>query len=252
LTAPTVTGVTPANRSQGAATNTQIRVTFSEPINPATLNSSNFTVKEFLPLGQFVSGTRTFDTSTNTAIFTPNVAFKNHESYTVTITPGVTDVAGNAVQSQFQSCWTPTAGDGTIISLEGFWSGNDACLAGHWHLPITQIGDVLSWRGCPEGSDQDLCKTYAVTEAGRQALGGASCRPSDQPPPVLCEVMTVSLTGSVNGSAITFTWTTDNGLTFTFNGTFSATTGNANPYLTGVISGATLPAVGINWERQGM
>ena len=247
VTAPTVTVISPADRSVNNSTTAQVRVTFNEPIDPATVNATTFSVKEFLPLGATLNGTRTYESATNTIVFTPSVPYKNHESYAVKVTTGVKDIAGNPLASIVTSCFTPTAGTGSAIGLTGFWSGNDACLEGHWHAKIVQTGSILSLGAC----SGDECLVYATSEQGRQSLGGNTCTPSNAGGPVLCVVQIVGLTGTVNGSAITFTITTDNGLSFTFNGTFSQT-GTANPYLTGTISGATITTAGINFERQGL
>jgi hypothetical protein len=249
LTPPTVSSVSPVNRSVNNSTTAQVRVTFNEPIDQATINSTTFTVKEFLPNGALLNGTRTYDALTNTIIFTPTNPYLNHESYTVKVTTGLKDVAGNPLAAAFTSCFTPTAGAGNVISLNGFWSGNDACLEVHWHMPILQTGNTLSLD--TSKCTGELCTSYAVSEAGRAVLGGASCRPTSAGGPTVCELTIVSLSGTISGSAINFTITYENGLTFTFNGTFSQT-GTFNPYLTGTMSGATLLPVGLNFERQGL
>ena len=59
-------------------------------------------------------------------------------------------------------------------------------------------------------------------------------------------------TGSVNGTNITFSFTTEFGQTFTFNGTFAQTGGQSpNVWINGSISGSTMPTQGIVWEKQG-
>jgi hypothetical protein len=130
--------------------------------------------------------------------------------------------------------------------MTGFWAGNNACLEVHWHLQIVQTGNSLSLGSCVS----PFCTSYAVSEAGRTILGGSTCRPSSAGGFVLCELNAVAITGTVSGNSVTFTVTMENNLTFTFTGAFSQT-GTTNPFLTGVMSGATLTPVGVNFEREG-
>jgi len=250
VTSPSVMASSPVNRAADVSATTAVRVTFSEPINPATLTDSTFTIKSFLPTGSVViQGIRSYDAATNTAIFTATLPYRNYVSYAVTITTGVRDMAGNRVASQYTSCFTPTAGSGVARTLNGgHWAGNDACVEVHWHIPIDQTGTVLS-RNASCGLDNVDCRLTAVSEAGRAVLGGSTCRPGNRPAPSLCDVLVVSLTGTVNGTSISFNFTTDNGLTFKFVGAF-ASSRTISPYLTGTISGTSLTAVGINFSQE--
>ena len=112
--------------------------------------------------------------------------------------------------------------------------GSPSCGEIHWHIELTQTGNTLSKREPCVNPGQ--CRLTPLDTVGEAALGGSF-------PDV------TAITGSVTRTDVTFTITISNGRTFTFNGAFSAT-GNANPWLTGTISGATLPATGITWERQ--
>ncbi len=249
VTLPRVTGVTPLNRSSGVSPTTTVRVTFSEPIDPTTLTDSTFRIKPTVSVTLFVSGALSYDAATNTAIFTSAAPFRNRLSYEVFITRGIKDRAGNPVASEYTSCFTPAAGAGVATAMDiGHWSGNNACREVHWHIPLAQTGNAL-YRRADCGADNVDCNITALNEAGRAILGGASCRPASLTPPRLCEVQVAAVTGTVDGTSVSFRVTTDNGLTFNFNGSFAAGT-TVNPYITGTISGVTLPAVGINFERE--
>jgi len=249
VAAPTVTSTSPANRASEISVTSAVRVTFNEPINPATLTPSTFTVREISGTGSSIDGTRTYDAATNTAIFTPAAPLKNYRNYTVTVAPGVSDVAGNQTASPFSSCFTPTAGAGVADILEqDHWAGNDACGEVHWHVPLARSGNTLT-RALSCGTNNINCNISAVSEAGRAVLGGASCRPSSLGFPRLCEVEIATLNGTVNGTLVSFTLTTDNGLTFSFNGAFAASD-TGTPWLVGTLTGATMAPIGINWERQ--
>ena len=72
-------------------------MTFSEDMNPTTLNGTltNFTVRT--AVGQSpVAGTVSYNTTTRIATFSPTNLAAN-TGYTVTITSGATDLAGNGL-----------------------------------------------------------------------------------------------------------------------------------------------------------
>ena len=111
ITAPTVVGTVPIGLA--AAIGGPIRVTLSEPMDPATITTANFLVTG--PGTAPVKGTVAFDAVTNTAIFTrhnhfltpatcdltPASDLERDTSYTVTLTTGARDTAGNALASDF-------------------------------------------------------------------------------------------------------------------------------------------------------
>jgi ice-binding like protein/Big-like domain-containing protein len=101
LTPPTVLSVAPSGAS-GACTNTIVSATFSEAMNPATINTSTFTLTG--PNSASVSGVVTYDATSNTATFTPSGNLAASTSYTGTITTGVKDMFGNALVSN--DVWT--------------------------------------------------------------------------------------------------------------------------------------------------
>ena len=58
-----------------------------------------------------------------------------------------------------------------------------------------------------------------------------------------------SITYDAGTGAGTLNPTTENGLTFSFNGAFAASD-TGTPWLVGTLTGATMAPIGINWERQ--
>ncbi len=94
--APVVVSVTPAD---GACPNTLITGTFSEPMNPGTINSGTFTLAG-------ATGTVTYDPPSMTATYTPSASLALNTTYTATITTGAQDLAGNALASNH--VWTFT------------------------------------------------------------------------------------------------------------------------------------------------
>jgi hypothetical protein len=91
-TAPTVKSTAPVNASTGIALNTNIIATFSEAMDPATITTATFTLKQGTTLVpgavSYVGTTATFNPSSDLAAST---------TYTATVTTGVKDLAGNAL-----------------------------------------------------------------------------------------------------------------------------------------------------------
>ena len=103
-TAPTVTATKPVNDAVGAALNSTLSITFSEPINAATLTSTTVTVAG---AGAAIAGSVTF--SDSTATFTPAAALAGSTKFTVTITTGVKDLAGNGLATDYVWSFTTAA-----------------------------------------------------------------------------------------------------------------------------------------------
>lgn len=111
VTPPTVLSVVPANNSTSIALNSKATVTFSEAMNPTTINATNFTLRHRTT---GVAGTVTY--SGNTATFTPAASLMANTVYAGTITTGVKDVAGNALASTYTWSFTTAAGVVTDVT----------------------------------------------------------------------------------------------------------------------------------------
>lgn len=107
ITPPTVLSTVPGNGEIDVAVNAAVSATFSEDMNPATVNSTTFTIKD--SLNNTVNGTVNY--TGTTATFTPTSALTSSTVYTVTITTGVEDAAGNAIIQDY--VWTFTTGIAT-------------------------------------------------------------------------------------------------------------------------------------------
>ena len=105
LTPPTVLTVAPSNVGD-SCTNAVAKATFSEAMNPATINTSTFTLTG--SDGGTVDGVVTYDATSNTATFTSSLALAVSTSYTATITTGAKDMFGNALATS--KVWTFTTG----------------------------------------------------------------------------------------------------------------------------------------------
>jgi hypothetical protein len=112
---PTVISVTPPNGAVGVCPSTVVTATFSEPMNPATINTTTFTLTG--PGTTPVTGVVSYAAST--ATFVPSSPLALSTLYTATITTGAQDLAGNPLANNFVWTFTTssTACAPTVISV---------------------------------------------------------------------------------------------------------------------------------------
>ncbi|MEO5589212.1 MAG: Ig-like domain-containing protein, partial [Gemmatimonadaceae bacterium] len=104
-TAPTITGTSPINGATGVLVSSTVMVTFSEDMNPTTVNGSTFMVRT--TVGSIaVAGTVSYNAATRIATFTPTAALAPSTNYTVTVTTGAKDLAGNGLTGNFTFAFT--------------------------------------------------------------------------------------------------------------------------------------------------
>jgi len=106
-TAPTVSSVSPGNLATGVARDSDFIATFSEDIFSRTIGRRTVTVTDG---DASVTGTVSFDPTTNEVRFSPDTALSMLTTYTVTLSTDITDVAGNALASSH--AWSFTTADG--------------------------------------------------------------------------------------------------------------------------------------------
>ncbi len=107
---PVVISTDPINNATGVALNKIVSATFNMPMDPLTLNTTTFTIKQGITP---FAGTISY--SGNTAYFTPTANFSAGLIYTATITTGAKNVAGTALASNY--VWTFTTGFGTAPTV---------------------------------------------------------------------------------------------------------------------------------------
>jgi hypothetical protein len=107
-TPPQVSSVQPADLAVGVPTNSTVRVTFNEPMDVTTITNVNFVLRNTLTTA-LVPATVTYDVPTRVATLTPTGPLSNLTNYTVTVTTGVKDVAGNSLAAPFNSSFTTIA-----------------------------------------------------------------------------------------------------------------------------------------------
>jgi len=106
-TRPTVSSTVPANAATGVAVNQHINATFSEAMNPSTINTATFTVAG--PGITPVTGTVAYDVVNKIATFTPSSNLVANTVYGATITTGAKDLADNPLASNFAWSFTTAA-----------------------------------------------------------------------------------------------------------------------------------------------
>ncbi|RPH30062.1 MAG: DUF3494 domain-containing protein [Bacteroidales bacterium] len=93
-TAPTITLTDPSNNATGVVLNHKVLITFSEVMNPLTITTTTFTLKQGTTA---ILGSVTY--TGVIATFTPAANLELNKVYTATVTIGVKDLAGNALAS---------------------------------------------------------------------------------------------------------------------------------------------------------
>ena len=105
-TPPLVSSTNPANSASAVATNQTVVATFDKGMDSSTITPTTFTLTG--PGVTPVPGAVTYSTVGNTATFTPTTVLTASILYTATITTGVTDLSGNALENTYT--WTFTTG----------------------------------------------------------------------------------------------------------------------------------------------
>ncbi len=109
---PAVTSTDPSPGATNVVLNKIITANFNKPMDPNTINTSTFLLKDGATA---ILGTVSY--TALTASFAPNVALTPNRLYTATITTGAKDPSGNALAADYT--WTFTTSDlPTVISTD--------------------------------------------------------------------------------------------------------------------------------------
>lgn len=133
--APRIVAVNVAAGATCVPLDQKIKVTFSQPVDSLTVNSTTFFIQD-------VTGSVTYDAASQTATLAPAANLAANTTHTITVTTGVKDMAGVPLAAAFQQTFTtgPCQGGGTApVSLCPF-IGNFAILAG---TTITNTGPTV-------------------------------------------------------------------------------------------------------------
>ncbi|MDD2915210.1 MAG: Ig-like domain-containing protein [Gallionella sp.] len=163
-TAPTVSSTVNANGATNVATNTQVGATFSEVMDPSTINTTTFTLKQGATA---VPGTVTYNGVST--VFTPASVLATNTNYTATITTGGKDLAGNALANNFAWSWTTAAAaDTTAPTVSGTIHTN-----GQTNVAVNTTVGVTFSEGMNPSTINNLNFTL-TTDAGAAVPGTVS------------------------------------------------------------------------------
>ena len=153
-TPPTITTTSPLNTAVGVCTTKNVTITFSEPMDASTITATSFNVTN--PSNAVAAGVITYDVLSNSATFTVTnpPGFTASTIYTVHITTGVQDLAGNALSADQAISFTTSSQAcapavsinlGTISAYGGFGGG-----AGSTNQGINTVvnGDLGTTAAC--------------------------------------------------------------------------------------------------------
>jgi hypothetical protein len=129
---PTVISTIPINGATAIPQNQIVSATFSTAMNPATINSTTFTLMG--PGATPVSGLLAYAAVANTLTFTPTANLPANTLFTATITTGAQDLAGVGLASNYN--WTFTTGATVVVVPPELVSTNPANTA--TSVPLNQ------------------------------------------------------------------------------------------------------------------
>ena len=115
ITPPSVASTVPANGASNVSRAGTVTVTFSEPMDPATINSSTFNIR-VKSSGTILPGTVTYNATTRVAELVPTGALPNLTTIVVTVTTGAKDLAGNPLAAPFTAEWTTRDEEGPTVT----------------------------------------------------------------------------------------------------------------------------------------
>jgi hypothetical protein len=130
---PVVIAISPADATSGVEPDSDIIITFSEPLDAETVTLESIRV---LDGEQVVSGTLTQDADTVT--FTADLPFALLAEYSVSVDTSVKDLDGASLLEAYASAFSVRDGEWRepVLVTDNAWSFSDT-------LPITEAGDVL-------------------------------------------------------------------------------------------------------------
>jgi hypothetical protein len=166
-TPPTVAGVSPPGGAAGVGPSADVRIAFSESIDPATISTSTLELRR--SDNTAVSANITYDSATHTAILRPGAPLAASAIYRLTVRGGTTDprvkdIAGNALASTFTSSFsTATA---SIPPPPGQGPGGPILVVTNAQSPFgTYYAEILSAEGLNLFFVADIANVSASTLA---------------------------------------------------------------------------------------
>ncbi len=149
-TPPTVSGVTPVNGSIGNGLGAPISVSFSQPMDPASITTANITV--FDSSNSPIPGSVAYDLGSFTMSFQPNPEFAAGSTYRAVVSSAVRNINGVAMGANYTWSFATTS---TIPPATG--PGGPILVITSLTNPFTQyLGEILLAEGLNAFSSQDI------------------------------------------------------------------------------------------------
>ncbi|MBC7925675.1 MAG: Ig-like domain-containing protein, partial [Bryobacteraceae bacterium] len=185
-TGPTLTSLTPVNQAAGVPVTTPLTFTFSEPVNPATVNAD--TIRIYLQQNGNLVVAGTFAVSGNVVTFTPAQPYPASSRITryINYSGPVQDLAGNNAQTSstfFDTASTADAVEPEVLSVS---PANNATGVGRDVTVVLTFSESLD----PSTVNQTNISLFA----GSTRIGTNITRSTDN--------RTLFLTGSLAGGAL--------------------------------------------------
>ncbi len=126
-TAPTVVNTTPPNGATDVSTTAPLTVTFSKPMDPASINTSTVVLQTSAGAG--VAATVTYAAGSTSATVVPGAALAAGTGYKLTVksgSAGVRDVSGNPLAADVVTSFTTDTAAATVIGYNSVGSTLDS------------------------------------------------------------------------------------------------------------------------------
>lgn len=111
----TVVSTYPVGNSEDVAINSMISVTFSEAVDPATVDTGSFIISS----GTDIIGTVSLSSDNKTAVFTPDTDLSYNTDYTVTLKSTITGLSDNSIGDDFDFIFTTGAAEDLVKPTVG-------------------------------------------------------------------------------------------------------------------------------------
>jgi hypothetical protein len=158
-TSPSVLSVAPTGGASGVSTTTRVTASFSEAMDPTSINNSTFQL--FDPSNTAVPATVSYNSNSLTATLVPNSVLVFSATYTAVVSggsSGVKDLSGNPMGSNVT--WSFTTGTGSA------GPGGPILVISNATNPFTQYyGEILTAEGLNEYTLMDIASVTTSTLA---------------------------------------------------------------------------------------
>ncbi|MBI3525759.1 MAG: Ig-like domain-containing protein [Betaproteobacteria bacterium] len=171
-TAPTVSSTTIGNGATGVPINAVVGATFSEAMDPLTVNTATFSLVQTAG-GGIVLGTTTY--SGLDAVFTLSGQLSGNSPYTATISTGAKDLAGNSLTKDYVwSFTTSTAVIPPVANLLGRAANFGVLVGQSGSATLTNNGLATTVNGDVGATTQTTSPTLGSGYTNYQLVGDAA------------------------------------------------------------------------------